>query len=1497
MKIQPTPTTPVAAAVTTTAVNTSIKTAVKIAPATSGQQRLWYQCEMLHPPYSYNEQLEVMVCGQLDIVALKEIIDLVIQRHENLRTVFKISPENQLQQIIMPAFSVPIPVIKVGDLSTTKKQLERLINDHCLEQGQALYDLAEGPLLRLAVLQLPDNKQLFLCSFHHIIMDGRAAVILLKEINQLYNSNRKADSGDSAKLFQMTDYVVAESDRLQSDLMQRQVKHWTAQLQDMPPLLELPTDYPRQPTTGYFGAWQAVGISEKLTSGLLATSWKQRVSPFIVIMAAYKSLLMHYSGQQDIVVGAIFANRPNIDTSNLIGFLAETALLRSKVTPQMLFSDLLSDLEARCNDALYKRPVPFGLLIDNLRKTGALAADANPIQAALVFDSIALEDNIFAGQRSEPATSRSMGVTKFDLTLSLEIIDGQLKGHFEYSTALFNATTIKRMAEHFQILLRSVVGNPKQPIEDLPLLSRKERTTVLNDWNKTRVKYPANLCIHQLFDQQAIIQPNTIALICGEQKISYQQLNTLANQLANYLITQGVTQDSPVGLYMRRGVDMVIALLGILKAGGYYVPIDPSSPVQRVNYQLSNSHIELLLTESGLDTSGFENPGIDCLCLDSQWHEVEPQPSTTPSIASTPEQLAYVNYTSGSTGLPKAVGIPHKGVVRLSKNNQYQRLHSSKRTLHVSSIAFDAATFEIWSSLLNGGTLVLYPDETLSPLGLEQLILEQRIDTVFLTTSLFNMLVDEHPAALKTAPLVLTGGEALSLEHIKIACHHCPDTQFVNVYGPTENTTFTTYHAIDNNRLGTNGCAHYLSVPIGRPISNTTTYILNRRCQPVPIGVIGELHIGGDGLARNYLDRPALSAEKFIPDPFSETPGQRMYKSGDLARYSVTGEIEFCGRVDDQVKIRGYRIELGEVEAAITSLPQVRESVVLTHSRDNSGSNHFLTAYVAGQKDIAIDSQLLRSELQAILPHYMVPSLFITLDKLPLNNSGKVDRKALPKPDLNALQPSQYCAPNNPTEEKLVAIWATILALPENHISTEHDFFELGGNSISVMRMLSLCHKRGLELTAKQVFEQRTIARLGQSIKINTKPKMRIGKLLNEIALGNSIQLNDLPWGSIRNPSAILLTGCSGFVGAFLLKELLCQTDAQIFCLIRADSVNQGAARIRQTLDQYNLYQDPFGDRINTVLGDLSQPRLGLPDTDFNSLAKNVDSIIHSGAWVNHVYPYDILKAANVDGTREVLRLATTEKIKSVHHISILNTDSVSEDDFARLSNGDDYGYALSKYAAEKMIDLASDKGIPISVHRLGMVSGDQYGASNTHDRICLLIKGCIELNAIPNSAGLALICSPTLTPVDFVAKAIVTLCKHSNHLNQHFDIVSPQPMDWSELIAALVEFGYRIDVIPLDQWQNRLTQQASKNPDSSILETLTGLYIDEPSTPQESCFSEEFDFDEGYLPMLDTLYNADVQCSRINRETIKGYLGYLVEQGFVGKPESEPHGLLTINN
>ena len=1473
------------ASVTTAPPLTSTQVGLKIAPATSGQQRLWYQCELLKPAYTYNEQLEVMVFGKLDITVLKEIIETLVQRHEGLRTVFRLSKKNELQQVVMPTFSVSLPIIAVGDAATDKQRLQQLINNYCLQQGQAVYDLAMGPLFRVCVLQLPANQQLFLFSFHHIIMDGRAAVILLKEINQLYKTYCNKPSGETAPLFQLSDYAAVEKDWLQSTTLQRQLKYWTKQLQDMPPLLDLPIDYPRQPLVASAGAWQPLALSKKLTNSLVATSWKQRVSPFIVVLAAYQSLLMRYTRQHDIVVGTITANRTSANTSSLIGFVAETALLRTQVAPEMRFAELLNNLETLCSDALYKQPVPYGMLVDSLRESGALAADANPIQAALVFDSVGLEENVLAGQPSTAATSRSMGVTKFELTLSLEIVDGQLKGHFEYNTELFAAATIKRLAKHFQILLTSAVKDPQQRIGDLALITEQERKTLLRDWNKTETQYPANQCIHHLFHQRANAHPNTTALIDGDQHLSYHQLDMLSNQLAHYLRAQGVALDTPVALTMHRSSDMIIAILGILKAGGYYVPIDPSYPAQRINYQLNNSHIGLLLSDSGLDNDSIENPNIARFCLDTEWHKIEHHPVTAPEVYTTPQQLAYVNYTSGSTGLPKGVGIPHQGVIRLVKNNHYQQPHTSVRTLHASSTAFDAATFEIWSALLNGGTLVLYPEPSLSPLGLEQLIREQHIDTVFLTTSLFNMLIDERPDALKTVPLVLTGGEALSLEHIKRASRRCPDTQFVNVYGPTENTTFTTYHAINKNKLKPSRGSYSGSVPIGRPVSNTTTYILDTRGNPVPIGVVGELHIGGDGLARNYLNRPALSAEKFIPDHFSQIPGQRLYKSGDLVRYQVNGDIEFCGRVDDQVKIRGYRIELGEVETAITGLAQVRESVVLAHSRDNSGSNHFLTAYVTGHNSTPLDTQALRDALQSILPHYMVPALFIALEKLPLNNSGKVNRAALPAPDISALQASQYCAPANPVEEKLLAIWATILALPANHISTQHDFFDLGGNSISVMRMISLCDKQGLELAAKEVFEQRTIARLSQSIKATSEPEVSTLQLRNEIALDSSIQVGNLPWSQMRNPSGIFLTGCSGFVGAFLLKELLYQTTAQIYCLIRAESDAQGSARIGEKLRQYNLHCEQFGHRITAIPGDLSEPRLGLSNADFDALAQAVDSILHSGAWVNHVYPYDMLKAANVDGTREVLRLATTQKLKSVHHISILNSDRLSADDFERLTAGSDYGYGLSKYAAEKMIHLASDKGIPVSVYRLGMVSGDQYGASNTHDRICLLIKGCIELSAIPDSTGLAQICSPTLTPVDFVAKAIVTLCKRSNHLDQGFDIVSPRLMDWSELIAALVEFGYTIDILPLSQWQARLHHKAANNPQSKTLETLHGLYTSEPSSPQEACFSEELNIDDGYLPMLDTLFKAHVQCAMINRDAIKKYLGYLVERGFVVEP------------
>jgi amino acid adenylation domain-containing protein/thioester reductase-like protein len=1450
--------------------------------ASNGQERLWYQSKLQQPAYSYNEQFEVLVNGQLEISALEKILSTIVQRHEALRTVFQLSKQEQLQQVVLPPFAVSIPVIEVGNKRADKTTLDKLINDQCLEQGQAIYDLAKGPLFRASVLQLPDNKQLFLFSFHHIIMDGRAAVILLKEINLLYQQRSKASDQPAQPLaFQPSDYARQEKEWLQSKTLKKQLDYWAKELESLPAVLDLPIDRSRPLVSRAFGAWQSINLSIEATQQLVSTSWEQRVSPFIIILAAYKSLLMHYSRQRDIVVGSIAANRTGNNTSESLGFFAETALLRSVINPQQVFSTFLSDLDKLSNEVFYKQPVPFGKLIETLREKRVLAADTNPIQALLVFDSTALEDNNLAGQPAELSTSRSMGVAKFELTLSLEIVDDQLKGHFEYNSDLFDATTIERMAKNFEVLLESAVENPQQRIGNLPMLSQAEQQTIVSDWNNTKTSYPADQCIHQLFEQQAAQNPNATALIYRDQTVKYHELDIMANQLAHYLIAKGVQPDMPVGLYIERSVNMIIGILGILKAGGCYVPIDINHPLQRINYLINSSNIQLMLTQQSLSNAVFDNSELVTLSLDSEWHKLENHLLTAPCTSTSADNLAYINYTSGSTGQPKGVALPHRGVTRLAKNTNYLKLRPSKKMLQVSSISFDTSAFEIWASLLNGSTLVIYPEPTLSPIGIKNIISQHKIDTLFLTTSLFHMLVDEEPKAMEKVPLVIAAGETLSLEHIKRAQKKCPETLFMNAYGPTENSTFTTFEAIDKTTLDTLN-----TISIGRPISNTTTYILDSQYNPVPPGVIGELYLGGDGLARNYMNKPALTAEKFIPNPFSKEPGQRLYKSGDLGRYQANGSIDFCGRIDNQIKIRGYRIEIGEIEAVIDAQPYVREAVVKAHSRDKSGSNHFLAAYVVAPQGHTMDIEQLRSDLKSQLPNYMVPSIFIPMDQLPLNNSGKVDRQALPVPSTFMLESNDFVKPQTAMEKQLVAIWANVLAMPAKNISIDHDFFDLGGNSISVMRVISLCNKNSLDISVKDLFEQRTINRISKLMEA-VKKSAKAVTLDREIALDSSINIGAKPWADLRNPQGIFLTGCTGFVGAFLLKELLSQTKAKIYCLTRADSPIEARTRIREKLSEYNLYRVGDCKRIVPILGDLSEKRFGLNETAFDYLAKSVDIIFHNGAWVNHVYPYDMLKAANVGGTREILRLATSNKIKSVRHISILNNDCISKEDFKRLANGKYFGYPLSKYAAEKMLQLGNRRGIPISVYRLSMVSGDEQGISNTKDRICLLIKGCIALNCIPNSEGLAQICAPSLTPVDFVAKAIVTLCKLSKSINQTFDIVSPRPMQWDELLAALKEFGYKFDVVSLSQWQEKLSDRRDTNPDSTENQTLAGLYLDEQTSTAENYFPEEPDFDDGYLPMLDTLFKAKVNCPVVDRELIKTYLKYLVERGFIPVPET----------
>jgi aspartate racemase len=681
---------------------------------------------------------------------------------------------------------------------------------------------------------------------------------------------------------------------------------------------------------------------------------------------------------------------------------------------------------------------------------------------------------------------------KFDLTLSVVEGAGELKASLAYNTDLFDNATITRMLGHFQVLLEGVVANPDQRLSDLPILTEAEHHQLLVEWNDTKREYPKDKCIHELFEEQVERSPDAVAVVFEDQQLSYRELNQQANQVAHYLRRLGVGPETLVGVCMERSLEMIIGLLGILKAGGAYVPLDPDYPKERLVFMLKDTQARVLLTQERL-VEKLPDRTVHLIRIDKHWEEITGESYENLETGATAENLAYVNYTSGSTGEPRGVEVLHRGVLRLLFGVEYVHIDKSETFLHLASTSFDASTFEIWGPLLHGAKCVLFPGTVPSPTELGQLFHQHKVSTLWLASSLFNTVIDEAPDALSGVRQLLIGGEALSVPQVRRALALLPQAQIINGYGPTESTTFTCCCSIPRELDQSIN-----SVSIGRPISNTKVYLLDANLSPVPIGVTGELCIGGDGLARGYLNRPDLTAEKFIPNPFSSEPGARLYRTGDLARYLPDGNIEFLGRIDNQVKIRGFRIELGEIEAVLEQHAAVRDAVVL--AREDVSGDKRLVGYIVPNQEPTPTPHDLRSYLKEKLPQHMVPSAFVFLDSLPLTPNGKVDRRALPAPDENRPELKEaFVKPRTSVEELLAGIWAEVLKLEK--VGIHDNFFDLGGHSLKATQVMSRVREAlRVDLPLRVMFEAPTIAELASIVEQSMSQSYELEELVRNLA-------------------------------------------------------------------------------------------------------------------------------------------------------------------------------------------------------------------------------------------------------------------------------------------------------------------------------------------------------------------------------------------------------------
>ena len=1039
-------------------------------PASFPQARLWF-LDRLNPDSGfYNVPTALRLQGHLDYQALQQSLQEILNRHAALRTNFT-TLEGEPIQVISPAVSLDLPLVELQALSAPERaeETQGLINAEAAKP----FNLEQDLLVRTLLLQLGVAEQVLVITIHHIVTDGWSMGVFVEELTALYTAFRAGQPSPLPELtVQYPDFAMGQHQWLQSGVLAPQIAYWQKQLAGAPALLELPYDRPRPTRQTYRGATQAFPLPPDLSKAIGLLSRKYNATLFMTLVTAFQILLFRYTQSTDICIGTPAANRNPREVEGLIGLFVNTLVLRTNLENQPSFQELLGRVRKVALEAYSHQDVSLEQLMEVLQPQRS--PSYSPLfQVIFVLQNAAVINWDLPGLTIErlPVETHT---SKLDLILSMEETPKGLVGSWEYNTDLFDAVTIARMAEHFQVLLAGIVADPQQKITHLPLLTASE-FHVLRQWNNTQTDYPRDTSIHQLFEAQAAQTPEVIALVFANRQVTYQELNHQANRLAHHLQGLGVTPEITVGICLERSIAMIVGILAILKAGGVYVPLDPSYPPDRLAFMFTNAQLEILLTEVKLAPQ-LPPHQAQVIYLDGDLEVISNYSLENLLTSTTATNLAYIMYTSGSTGEPKGVCVTHRGVIRLVRENNYANLNAEEVFLQLAPIAFDASTLEIWGSLLNGATLVIFPPHKPNLLELGQVIRDYQVTILWLTAGLFHLMVDDRMADLKHLRQLLAGGDVLSVPHVQKFLQEAGNCQLINGYGPTENTTFTCCYPIPpaTPLVGIASPWSNRPIPIGRPLANTQVYILDAYLQPVPLGVRGELYTGGDGLARGYLHRPDLTAERFIPHPFVE--GERLYKTGDLARYLPDGNIELLGRIDNQVKIRGFRIELGEIEAAIAQHPQIREVVVI--AREEAIGNKRLVAYLVIHQPPAPTIEELRHFLSHKLPEYMIPAAFAILDALPLNPVGKVDRRGLPAPEeLSQNSPENhenFLSPRDQLEFQLTEIWQQVLG--KQPIGIRDNFFDLGGHSLIASRLfLRVQEKLDRSLPLAILFQSPTI--------------------------------------------------------------------------------------------------------------------------------------------------------------------------------------------------------------------------------------------------------------------------------------------------------------------------------------------------------------------------------------------------------------------------------------
>ncbi|MFC1975075.1 amino acid adenylation domain-containing protein [Chloroflexota bacterium] len=1058
-------------------------------PLSFAQERLWFLNQLELSATVYSELSAFRLIGPLDHAALERSLNAIVQRHEALRTMF-VSVDGQPRQAITPSLTVEVPVVILHDLP--KREREAQVQELAKAEAQQPYDLAQGPLFQAKLLRLGAEEHVLLLAMPHIIGDGWSMTVFIREMAVFYEAFCAGKAASLPELpIQYADFAIWQRQWLRGEILETQLDYWRKQLSGNLTTLELPTDRPRAPVRSSRGAQEYFQLPPSLSESLLRVSQQAEATLFMTLLAAFKTLLYRYTGQVDILVGSPIYNRNRSELEPLIGFFINTLVFRTGLSGTPTFADLLKRIRKITLDAYAHQDLPFEKLIAELRVERNLSY--NPLfQVMFVLHNAPMPTLKFSNLTMQWMLIDS-GTAKFDLDLAMvDVGKHGLVGWLEYNTELFDSVTITRMIGHFQTLLESIVANPNQRLAELELLTEVEYRHLLLTWNDTQTDYPQDICVHRLFEAQVERTPDAVALVFESESLTYLELNQRANQLAHHLRALGVGPETLVAICMERSIDVGVGLLGILKTGGGFVPLDPDYPKERLTFMLEDTRAPVLLTQQRLVES-FPMTRDKVVCLDSDWETIAQESGENPVNEATADNLAYVIYTSGSTGQPKGVVIAHQAIGNhLLWRQQTYPLTTHDRFLHKASLSFDISVWEIFAPLIAGARLILArPGGQMDSAYLVRLIADQKITNIHFPPTMLQLFLEEKGVTeCSSLQRVFCGGESMPIE-LKDHFFERLDAELHHQYGPTE----TTVDVIIRQCKPTDNRA---VVPIGHPIANTKIYILDANLQLVPIGVFGELHVGGLSLARGYLNRSNLTGEKFIADPFSAEPGARLYKTGDIGRYLLDGNIEFLGRRDHQVKIRGFRIELGEIEAILRQHPAIREAVVIVQEDEPGGKR--LVTYLVPDQEQPLSTSELRAYLKRKLPDYMIPAVFVALEAMPLNANGKINRRALPALDQIKLESEvSFVAPRTTTEEMLTEIWTEILHVEQ--VGIYDNFFELGGHSLLATQLISRIRTAfTVEIPLRSLFESPTVAQLATLITRQKAEQVESDKLMQLLA-------------------------------------------------------------------------------------------------------------------------------------------------------------------------------------------------------------------------------------------------------------------------------------------------------------------------------------------------------------------------------------------------------------